>query len=116
MPSTAETLLDEYVRRHNRGVKTGKFEPLSDLFAQDATVRFEGIAFGPLKGRATILSAFRDHPPDDEIIIDALRGDDRSAGCEYRWKKQLDTQAGTLQIEIRDRLIVRMVITVARPA
>ena len=111
MPSTAETLLAEYVRRHNQGVKTGKFEPLADLFADNAIVRFEGIAFGPLQGRAAILTGFRQHPPDDELITDAVHGNDRSAGCVYRWKKQPDTQAGTLQIDIDDRLIASMVIT-----
>jgi len=120
MPSTAENLLGEYVRRHNQSVKTGKFEPLSDLFAEEATIRFEGIPFGPLRGRAAILNGFRQHPPDDELIIDAVpgvpgvpgvRGDDRSAGCEYRWKTQPNAQAGTLRIEIRDRLIASLIIT-----
>ena len=112
MPSTAENLLRLYVQLHNQGVKTGKFEPLANLFAEDAPVRFEGVAFGPLQGRAAILNAFHEHPPDDELLIDRLRGDDRSAKCEYRWKKQPDTLAGTLRIAIVDQLIVRMVITV----
>jgi hypothetical protein len=114
MPSTAENLLGEYVRRHNQSVKTGKFEPLSDLFAEEATIRFEGIPFGPLRGRAAILNGFRQHPPDDELIIDAVRGDDRSAGCEYRWMKQPDTRAGTMRIAIRDRLIASLIITAGK--
>lgn len=44
----------EYVDRHvellNDGVRTGNFDPFVATFAEDAVMRFEGVAAGPFCG------------------------------------------------------------------
>ena len=113
MSASAENLLRLCVQRHNEAVKTGKLDPLASLFAETAIIRFEGIAFGPLRGPAAILNGFQQHPPDDALIIDAVASDDRSARCPYRWARDPNAIAGSLEIDVENGLITSLVISVA---
>jgi hypothetical protein len=93
MPGTA-ALLRAYVQRHNEGVRSGRFSGLRALLADDAALRFHGIAAGPFEGASGILAAFAAQPPDDELLILDLRG----AEATYAWGRDPARPAGRIRI------------------
>jgi hypothetical protein len=62
-------LLERHVRRFNEGVRSGDWEPMLALFADDATLCFENLDAGPYVGLDSIRTAYRERPPDDEIRL-----------------------------------------------
>ncbi len=50
-------------------MRDGEWEPLGELFADDAVLEFEGAGLGPFAGREAIVAAYRARPPDDEVRI-----------------------------------------------
>jgi RimJ/RimL family protein N-acetyltransferase len=103
--------LYEYVARHNQGVRTGDWEPLGECFAEDARFEFEGVPVGPFSGRAAIVAAYRERPPDDEVLI--LSADERSDGVEarYSWAVAPERQASRMLVTLRGAEIERLVVT-----
>lgn len=91
---TAAALLSAYVDRHNAGVAVGDFQPLADLFASASAIHFHGLAVGPFAGPAAILDAFRSHPPDDTLLLDAIAASADQARAAYRWSRVPDRIAG----------------------
>jgi steroid Delta-isomerase len=73
------------------------------FFAEDAELVFEQIPVGPFVGRDAIAAAYREQPPDDEIV---LLDDDGT----YAWSKNPATPAGRLFLTERDGKIARLVI------
>jgi steroid Delta-isomerase len=96
-------VLEAHVERFNAGVRSGDFGPMVAGFAEDAEVVFEGIPVGPFAGRDAIAAAYRDQPPDDEIVL--LDGDGT-----YAWASEPDVPAGQLFLTERDGEIARLVI------
>jgi steroid Delta-isomerase len=76
-------------------------------FAEDAELVFEGIPVGPLSGREAIAAAYREQPPDDEIVL--LDGDGT-----YAWASAPGIPAGRMVLTERDGEIVRLVIRYER--
>lgn len=104
-------LLRQYVLRHNRGARDGDFGPMLDLFAEDAQMRFEGIAFGPLDGRARIRDAFGAIPPTDELVLGDASVTGDGAEAPYAWRRRPDDRAGTLSLAASAGRISRLVVT-----
>ena len=103
--------LYEYVARHNLGMRSGDWEALAECFADDAVLEFEGVPMGPFIGRETIVAAYRQRPPDDEVrILDADRVDGVVV-AGYAWAAEPARQAGRLRLRPRDGLIERLVVT-----
>src|SRR5437868_4220627 len=69
---------NEYVARFNEGVRTGDWSRLLELVTDDCELEFVGIPVGPFHGRDAIAAAYREQPPDDEIVL--LDG-----GPRYAW-------------------------------
>ncbi len=59
----------EYIARFNEGVRTGDWSRMLDLLADDCELEFVGIPVGPFRGREAIAAAYREQPPDDEIVL-----------------------------------------------
>ena len=96
-------LLQEHVARFNRGVRTGDFGEMVSFFANDAELVFERIRVGPFVGRDAIAAAYRERPPDEEIV---LLDDDGT----YAWASKPEVAAGQLVVTERDGEIARLVI------
>jgi steroid Delta-isomerase len=104
-------LLNQHVDRFNRAVRSGRWDEMTSYFTEDAELRFEGVPVGPFAGREAIARAYREQPPDDEIlIVDTGRvGDETVAG--YAWAAEPDRRAGEMRLVERDGRIARLVVT-----
>jgi hypothetical protein len=105
------SLLARQVECFNRGVRTGEWAPMLELFAEDAELEFVGIPIGPFRGRDAIGEAYRAQPPDDEIVV----LDDRGSSAVYAWSKDSEHRAGEVHIEERDGEIARVRILYEQP-
>jgi RimJ/RimL family protein N-acetyltransferase len=76
-------LLHDYVTVHNECVRTGDWEPLGDWFRDDAELVFDGVPIGPFQGREEIAAAYRERPPDDEVVIFAVEEADGTVVAGY---------------------------------
>ena len=106
-------LLNQHVDRFNRAVRSGEWDEMTAYFADDAELRFEGIPVGPFDGRDAITQAYREQPPDDEVLLfDGEQvGDEAIAG--YAWAADPDRRAGEMRLTERDGRIARLVVTFA---
>lgn len=104
-------LLTQHVDRFNRAVRTGEWEPMTAHFTEDAELRFEGIPVGPFEGRDAIAQAYREQPPDDEVLLldTGQAGDETIAG--YAWAADPERRAGEMRLTARDGRIARLVVT-----
>jgi steroid Delta-isomerase len=95
-PAVAE--LQRHVDRFNEGVRTGDFSAMAAAMQADAEVRFLGIPVGPFRA---IVAAYREQPPDDEILLLEASGDATSAGGEYAWARDEHRQpAGRITVSV----------------
>ena len=106
-------LLNQHVDRFNRAVRTGEWDEMTGYFADDGELRFEGIPVGPFEGRDAITQAYREQPPDDEVLLlDSEQvGDEAIAG--YAWAADPERRAGEMRLTERDGRIARLVVTFA---
>jgi hypothetical protein len=84
-----------------------------ERFAGDAELIFEGVPAGPFVGLEAIRAAYRETPPDDEIVILAGRSDGGDEVAAYAWRAQPDTAAGEMRFTRRDGLVTRLVVSFA---
>jgi steroid delta-isomerase len=111
MSDDAGRVLLRHVERFNRAVVTGDYRPMLDGFAPDAEMVFEGVPVGPFAGRNAIAAAYRDRPPDDEILlIGAVSVSGDVAECEYGWARDR-TPAGRMIVTAHEGAITRLVVT-----
>jgi steroid Delta-isomerase len=103
-------LLHDHVLRFNEAVRTAEWEPMLELFTEDAELVFEGVPAGPFRGRDTIAAAYAEQPPDDQIVtLRVSDGDDVTA--LYAWRKEPGTVAGRMVLTPRDGRISRLLVT-----
>jgi steroid Delta-isomerase len=100
------SLLDDYVTRFNEGIRSGDFTSMLEQFTDDAEMEFVGIPVGPFRGHDAIAAAYRERPPDDEIVL--LEQHD-GVGV-YAWRARPALRAGELHLTERDGRIARLVI------
>jgi len=108
----SEDLLRQYIEAHNRGVRIGDFAPLVELFAHDGELSFRGLPrdFGPFSGRSEIAGAFAAHPPDDELVLDEVKGEEEDAvDAQYRWRDP-GSPGGRLHLRASEGRIAELTI------
>jgi steroid Delta-isomerase len=104
-------LLHQHVDRFNHAVRAGEWEEMVSYFTDDAELRFEGVPAGPFEGREAIARAYREQPPDDEVVIlDADQMDDETV-AGYAWAANPERRAGEMRLTERDGRIARLVVT-----
>ena len=104
--------LHAYVAAHNDCVRNGDWEPLGDWFAEDAALTFEGVPVGPFTGREEIAAAYRERPPDDQVLIfDTEEEDGGRIVAGYGWLRKPAKKAGTMLLTPRDGKIAKLVVT-----
>jgi hypothetical protein len=108
---TGLELLTEHVDRFNAGVRSGDFGPMLELFADDATLAFEGVPVGPFHGRDAIAAAYRDQPPDDQIEVLDVEEDDAEIRARYAWLRDEGRASGDLRLRRDGDLISGLVVT-----
>jgi hypothetical protein len=99
------SLLEDYVERFNAGVRSGEWAPMVELLAPGAELEFSGIPIGPFVGRDLIGEAYRDQPPDDEIVLLDRLGE---LSAVYAWAKEPARPAGELHLDERVGAITRI--------
>ena len=110
-PVTGLELLAEHVERFNRGVRSGDFSAMVELFADDAALEFEGVPVGPFHGREAIAAAYRERPPDDEIEVLEASEDGDEVISHYAWTRDEGRSAGELRLTRDGDRIARLVVT-----
>ncbi len=96
-----EELLAAYVEAHNEGVRSGDYSALADLLLPTASMRFSGIAAGPFDSAAAILQAFREKPPDDELVaVTVRRVGEQRAEARMRWEEIEEDEWSPLEPEV----------------
>ena len=107
----AEGVLRDHVRRFNAGVRSGDFSEMVDHLAGNVEMTFAGVEAGPFIGRAAVAAAYRDNPPDDEILLLVVHADgDRAAG-DYAWRADPERLAGRLAIRVDQGRITHLDVT-----
>jgi steroid Delta-isomerase len=108
---TGDELLAEHVRRFNRGVRSGDFGSMLELFTDDAWLEFVGVSVGPFQGHGAIAAAYRDQPPDDEIEVLETSASGVDVLARYAWLRDEGRAAGDLRLTREGDRIARLVIT-----
>ena len=103
---SARELLTAYVKAHNAGFRSGDFEALGELLLPTASMRFQGSGIGPFDNANAILQAFREQPPDDELVVQSIRAiGDKTAEATYAWESAPGRLAGRLRVVVQRELI-----------
>jgi hypothetical protein len=76
-----------HTRAFNAGVRTGDWEPMLARFADDAELHFENAPAGPFVGLEEIRRAYREHPPDDEIVLLGIQDEDDRVVAAFAWAR-----------------------------
>jgi steroid Delta-isomerase len=104
-------LVHDYVMVHNEAVRTGDWEPLAEWFTDDAELEFRGVPVGPFRGRDAIAAAYREQPPDDEVLIFGVEEDDGRLVARYGWSREPGKQAGRMIVTTSGTKIEKLVVT-----
>jgi RimJ/RimL family protein N-acetyltransferase len=103
--SPAVRLLHDYVGDHNEGVRTGDWSSLAAWFADDADLVFDGVPVGPFAGRDAIVTAYREQPPDDQVLTFRVEEADGDVTALYGWLATPSSVSGRMVVTpARDRI------------
>jgi hypothetical protein len=108
-----ETIVRRYERAHRLARQTGSLAGLHSLFLPEATMTFTGIDAGPFEGRDAILRAFRDRPPDDDLLILSWVDGEGTIDAVYAWETDPRSIAGRLIFTLRDGRIAALEVVAA---
>jgi hypothetical protein len=100
------------VTAHNKSVRTGNWGGFGAWFADDAELVFEGIPIGPFRGSAEIENAYRERPPDDEVMTFSVSENRETAVARYGWRRGPNIVAGRLQLTASGGRIAKLVVGV----
>ena len=105
-------LLERHAGLFNAGIWTGDWGPMLARFTDDAELVFRGVPVGPFRGREAIEAAYRERPPDDEIVISGPRREADELVMDYAWKAAPRIRAGEMRFTLApDGRISRLVVT-----
>jgi hypothetical protein len=104
----------EHVDAFNDAVRTGDWNSFTDRFTEDAILEFVGPPVGPFAGRAAILKAYVDDPPDDTIeICGPVIVNGTELAVPYRWTATGAT--GTMLITVLANEVSHLTVTFDEP-
>jgi len=104
-------LLHDSVMAHNEAVRTGEWDDFGTWFAEDAELVFDGVPFGPFRGGAEVEAAYRDHPPDDEVLTFDVRAEAGLIVAHYGWRREPSVVAGRMLLTPAGGRIAKLVVT-----
>lgn len=101
-----------HIERFNAGVASGRFDAMTEQFAEDAAMVFEGGPGTSLRSRTEIAAAYRSDPPDDAVIVLAAPVvTDGAVVAPYGWRAGAGTRAGDMRMTVDGDQITRLVVT-----
>ena len=106
-------LVRAHVERFNAGVRSGDFGPMvAEGFADNAELAFEGVPFGPFRGKEAIARAYAEQPPDDEVaILRTNESGEEMVVVDYAWLATPNERAGSMIFRLRSGKIDRLLVT-----
>ena len=111
MGEALSTFLERHVATFNAAVRSGDFAPLVALFAEDATLEFDGVPVGPFHGRDAIAAAYAAQPPTDTMtVLDVLVEDDGTVVEPFSWAHDGGARSGEMRLVVEDDRIRRLVV------
>ena len=111
MGDALSAFLERHVETFNAAVRTGDFAPLVELFADDATLEFDGVPVGPFHGRDAIAAAYAAQPPSDTMtVLDVRVEDDGTVVEPFSWATDGGARSGEMRLAVADGLIRRLVV------
>jgi hypothetical protein len=102
-----DTVLD-YVTYHNKGVRTGDFTSLYKLFADNIKASFANSSFGPFNGKQSLIEAFGQKPPSQELVIMNVEVIPQGANITYSWSTEREKAVGSFSLTISNGLIYEL--------
>jgi hypothetical protein len=102
--------MESHVARFNEGVRSGDWEPMLALFADDAELHFEKVPAGPFAGLEEIRRGYLAQPPDDQIQLLGIQDDEQSrrVTAAFAWARG---GTGRLVLE-HDRGAIRRLVVI----
>lgn len=107
-PASAESMLRQYVARHNLGRETGSFADLAQLFTEDGKIVFHGAYEGTVNGRDAIKEAFEKHPPKDSLTLIEVHPTRRGALGTYAYQGAPEVKVGKVAVRLADDKIKQL--------
>jgi RimJ/RimL family protein N-acetyltransferase len=101
----------DYVGDFNECVRTGDWSELASWFADDAELAFDGVPVGPFVGREAIMVAYRERPPDDQVV--AFRAEERGEDVValYGWLATPSEVSGRMVLTPAGGRVGRLLVT-----
>jgi RimJ/RimL family protein N-acetyltransferase len=104
-------LLHDYLGDFNECVRTGDWSQLEPWFAEDGELAFEGVPVGPFVGRDAIAAAYRERPPDDQLVTFRAEDRDNEVIALYGWLAAPGAVSGRIVLTPTGERIGRLRVT-----
>jgi RimJ/RimL family protein N-acetyltransferase len=103
--------LHDYLGDHNECVRTADWTGFGAWFADDAELVFDGVPVGPFVGRDAIVGAYRERPPDDQVLTFRVDESDGGVSSLYGWSAKPSEVAGRMILTLEGDRIRRLIVT-----
>lgn len=114
-PSAADIrrLLIRHLEAFNRGVRTGDFTTMLDMYHRDAVFELSDPVWIVHRGLEAIRHSYRGDPPRGTMRLGDAKVTGDCVTADYIWDAEPDRIAGQLTLEFASGRIVRKVVTFA---
>ena len=103
-------LLEKYIELYNYGADSGDFEPMLELFDDDAVYEFEDPRIGAFEGKDNIARMFSLQSPDSNLTIFNIKETGTEALADYGDDIAPLTRLGGIILQARNGKIKRLII------
>lgn len=113
---SASDILQRLIRHleaFNRGVRTGDFTLMFDMYHRDAVFVLTDPVWIVHRGLDAIRRAYRGDPPQGTMRLGGAKVTGQSVTADYIWDAEPDRIAGQLTLEFADGQVIRELVTFA---
>ena len=105
--------LNRHLEAFNRGVRTGDFTMMFDMYHRDAVFVLSDPVWVVHQGLEAIRRAYRGDPPQGTMRLGGATVTGQSVTADYIWDAEPDRIAGTRTLEFADGQVIRELVTFA---
>lgn len=105
--------LIRHLEAFNRGVRTGDFTRMFDMYHRDAVFVLSDPVWVNHRGLEAIRRAYRGDPPRGTMRLSGAKVRGQSVTADYIWDAEPDRIAGQLTLEFANGQVVRELVTFA---